>query len=83
MLWHICADAQVGRALASCWCDIYQNLMQAQMIFSMRLITILCLYLTLYLPFITTVVCSLICLCTLVAIFDNNMDLDQTASLGS
>ena len=37
--------------------------------------------LILFLPFITTVICSLVCLCTLVALISNDMNPDQTAIL--
>ena len=34
-------------------------------------------------PFLTIVVCSLVCLCTLIAYIANNMDPDQTAPVGA
>ena len=40
-------------------------------------------YLTPFLSFTIIVLCPLMCLCTMIAyIANNNMDLDQTASLG-
>ena len=41
------------------------------------------LSLTLFLPFTANVVCSVVCLCILVAYIANNMNPDQTAPLGA
>ena len=63
-------------------CSIFPNFFK-YMIFQRRQKMLLwSIWLNLFPLFTTTAICSLICLCTLVAYFANNKNPDQTAILG-